>query len=98
MEDNLLLSILLQCGKMDITVIKSIEPEIIEEAIHRLEEEGLVLNFPNLYFICAKVGLNKVGIDDEKAEIDNNYISSAIYLKGVSKRKIKELKELGFTV
>lgn len=90
-------AILLDCGERDIDVLTDIDSEIIEEAVKVLKDEGIPLNFPNLYYECAKIALEKCGLTVDDAEIDCNYICAAIYLRG-HEDKAEELRKLGFTV
>ena len=91
------LEILLDCGSMDIDVLTDIDTDIIEEAVEELKNEGMQLNFPNLYYECARIALHRVGLTEEDAEIDCNYACAAIYLKG-HKNKASKLEGMGFTV
>ena len=91
------LEILLDCGSMDIDVLTDIDTDIIEEAVEELKNEGMQLNFPNLYYECARIALHRVGLTEEDAEIDCNYACAAIYLKG-HEDKAEELEAMGFDV
>ncbi|RLG34526.1 hypothetical protein DRN97_02335 [Methanosarcinales archaeon] len=91
-----ILEILLDCGSMDTSVLMDIDSDIIEEAVRELKDEGIELNFPNLYYECARIALHRVGLTEDDAEIDCNYACAAIYLCG--KDKAKELERTGFTV
>ena len=71
---------ILECGERDVEVISDIDSSIVVEAIKkRIKEEGIELNFPALYYESAKIGLEKVGINEEEATIDANYACAAIY-------------------
>jgi len=89
--------ILLDCGGMDVDVLSDIDTEIIEEAVEELKSEGVQLDFPNLYYECARIALRRVGLTEEDAEIDCNYVCAAIYLEG-HKNKADKLEGMGFTV
>jgi len=91
------LEILLDCGSMDIDVLTDIDTDIIEEAVEELKNEGMQLNFPNLYYECARIALHRVGLTEDDAEIDCNYMCAAIYLEG-HKNKASKLEGMGFTV
>ena len=91
------LEILLDCGSMDIDVLTDIDTDIIEEAVEELKNEGMQLNFPNLYYECARIALHRVGLTEDDAEIDCNYVCAAIYLKG-HEDKAEELEAMGFDV
>ena len=88
--------ILLNCGSMDIDKL-CIDTDILEEAVEELKAEGIELNFPNLYYECARIALRRVGLTEEDAEIDCNYVCAAIYLFE-HKDKAEELERMGFTV
>jgi len=90
--------ILLDCGERDINVLTDIDEDILEEAVKELKDEGIPLNFPNLYYECAKTALEKCGLTVDDAEIDCNYICAAIYLRGGHEDKAEELEKLGFIV
>jgi len=92
-----ILEILLDCGSMDTSVLVDIDSDIIEEAVRELKDEGIELNFPNLYYECARIALNRVGLTEDDAEIDCNYVCAAIYLEG-HKNKAEKLEGMGFTV
>jgi len=92
-----ILEILLDCGSMDISVLVGIDSDIIEEAVRELKDEGIELNFPNLYYECARIALNRVGLTEDDAEIDPNYACAAIYLEG-HKDKAEKLEGMGFAV
>jgi len=89
---------ILECGERDVEVISDIDSGIVVEAIERTKEEGTKLDFPALYYESAKIGLEKVGINEEEATIDANYACAAIYLKSKQEKKAKELEKLGFMV
>jgi len=91
------LEILLDCGSMDIDVLTDIDTDIIEEAVEELKNEGVQLNFPNLYYECARIALHRVGLTEDDAEIDCNYACAAIYLKR-HEDKADKLEGMGFTV
>jgi len=90
--------ILLDCGERDIDVLTDIDEDILEEAVKELKDEGIPLNFPNLYYECARIALYRVGLVEDNAEIDCNYVCAAIYLHGGHEDKAEELEKLGFTV
>jgi len=46
---------------------------------------------------CARIALHRVGLTEEDAEIDCNYVCAAIYLKG-HEDKAEELDAMGFDV
>ena len=78
-------------------MLSDIDLEIIEEAVEELKSEGVQLNFPNLYYECARIALHRIGLTEEDAEIDCNYVCAAIYLKGYED-KAEELERMRFTV
>jgi len=92
-----ILEILLDCGSMDTNVLVGIDSDIIEEAVRELKDERIELNFPNLYYECARIALHRVGLTEDDAEIDCNYACAAIYLEG-HKDKADKLDGMGFTV
>ena len=92
-----ILEILLDCGSMDTYVLVDIDSDIIEEAVRELKDERIELNFPNLYYECARIALHRVGLTEDDAEIDCNYACAAIYLEG-HKNKADKLEGMGFTV
>jgi len=92
-----ILEILLDCGSMDTSVLVDIDSDIIEEAVRELKDERIELNFPNLYYECARIALHRVGLTEDDAEIDCNYACAAIYLEG-HKNKADKLEGMGFTV
>jgi len=92
-----ILEILLDCGSMDTSVLVGIDSDIIEEAVRELKDERIELNFPNLYYECARIALHRVGLTEDDAEIDCNYACAAIYLEG-HKNKADKLEGMGFTV
>ena len=85
-------------GERDVEVISDIDSSIVVEAIERIKEEGIELDFPALYHESAKIGIEKAGINEEEATIDANYACAAIYLKSKQEKKVKELEKLGFVV
>lgn len=91
-----ILEILLDCGSMDISNLY-IDTDILEEAVEELKAEGIELNFPNLYYECVRIALHRVGLTEDDAEIDCNYVCAAIYLEG-HKNKADKLEGMGFTV
>ena len=92
-KEDLLCS-LLGCGIADIDVITSIDDDIVEEAVKEL---GGRISFPDLYYECARIGLEKVGIPEKDAEIDCNYLCAHIWISN-HRRKAKALEKLGFSV
>lgn len=94
----MLSELLLNCGDRDTDVLEEIDEEILEEAVKEIKDEGLELNFPNLYFECARIALDKAEILEEQAEIDCNYMCAHISLSKVSEKKAEELEKLGFTI
>ena len=92
-----ILEILLDCGSMDIDVLVGIDSDIIEEAVKELKDEEIELNFPNLYYGCARIALHRVGLTEDDAVIDCNYVCAAIYLKG-HEDKADKLEGMGFAV
>jgi len=98
MEMKKIVEAILECGERDVEVISDIDSSIVVEAIERIKEEGIELDFPALYHESAKIGIEKVGINEEEATIDANYACAAIYLKSKQEKKAKELKKLGFVV
>ena len=92
-----ILEILLDCGSMDTSVLVDIDSDIIEEAVRELKDERIELNFPNLYYECARIALHRVGLTEDDVEIDCNYACAAIYLEG-HKNKADKLEGMGFTV
>lgn len=91
-----IVEILLDCGSMDIGNLY-IDTDILEEAVEELKAEGIELNFPNLYYECARIALRRVGLTEEDAEIDCNYACAAIYLQE-HEDKANKLEAMGFTV
>jgi len=89
---------ILGCGERDVEVISDVDSSIVVEAIERIKEEDIELDFPALYYESAKIGIEKVGINEEEAIIDANYACAAIYLKSKKEKKAKELEKLGFVV
>ena len=92
-----ILEILLDCGSMDTSVLVDIDSDIIEEAVRELKDKGIELNFPNLYYECARIALHRVGLTEDDAVIDCNYVCAAIYLEG-HEDKVEELDAMGFDV
>ena len=80
-----------------IIVEAPVEEAKVEEAVEELKNEGMQLNFPNLYYECARIALHRVGLTEDDAEIDCNYVCAAIYLEG-HKDKAEKIEGMGFTV
>jgi len=87
-----LLSELLNCGVLDVDVIISIDRDILLEAIKRLRDGGIELNFQTLFTEAVRVAEEKYNL--KVSEIDSNYLAARVY--AADKRSGKKLDELGF--
>ena len=98
----MLTEILLDCGYRDVWVLEQIDEDILEEAVEELKEEGWEINFPNLYYMCARIALQRANIPEDEAEIDCNYICAHIYVTGKTakqaQKRAEKLEEMGFSV
>jgi len=89
-----LLSTILECGELDVEVLLGIDIDILGEAISRLKDEGVELNFPSIFREAVRVVCDKYNV--KVSEVDANYLASRVYVP--DKRAYKVFEELGFPV
>jgi len=89
-----LLTNTLECGELDVEVLLGIDGDILAEAISRLKDEGVELNFPSIFREAVRVVCEKYNV--EVSEVDANYVASRVYVS--DERAYKVFEELGFPV
>lgn len=92
---------LLDCDLRDIQVIEAINEELIEEAIDDIKMNAEQIDMPSLFYSTAQIAIARLDISPDDVEVDCNYCCASISISDtdkISKKKIKKLEELGFTV
>jgi len=87
-----ILSEILKCGELDVDLLLDIDEGILLEAIDRLNEENVPLDFPTLFTEAVEVAKAKYNLKIKS--IDANYLASRVYT--TDKKSRKKLEELGF--
>lgn len=96
MNEKRLLAALLDCGEIDVDRLLGIEIGILEEAINRLRDEGVAINFPTLFREAVMVAAERHGMTEDILEVDGNYLAARVYVS--SKRANDILSKYGFPV